>query len=186
MLSIEEISARMEIHEVLMRYVRGIDRRDADLLRSAYFPDAVDYRSYNPDPASPDEFAERAIVGFGETPEFSQHHMTNVAYDIDVEAGVADVESYVLVFHPVGPATALTLQPADGGTHVRFAGARYVDRFECRDGEWRIARRACVVDWARADLYGDEEPVLSRHLGGLGPAVGDADPVRRLSRRAGE
>ena len=29
-----------------------------------------------------------------------------------------------------------------------FAG-RYVDRFERRDGEWRIARRTVVHDWSR-------------------------------------
>jgi len=184
MLNLAEISARMEIHEALMRYVNGIDRRDPDLLRSAYFDDAVDYRSYHPSHSSPADFAERAVVGFGETPEYSQHHMTNVTYDIEVEAGVADVESYVLVFHPIGPHTARTLRPEDGGSYVRFAGARYLDRFECRDGEWRIARRACVVDWARTDLYGDPAPVLSEHLGGLAPGTREADPVRQLSRHA--
>ncbi|WP_328394070.1 nuclear transport factor 2 family protein [Nocardia sp. NBC_00416] len=184
MLNIEEISARLEIHEVLMRYVRGIDRRDAELLQSAYFPDAVDVRSYSDIDTSPADFAERAIEGFGATPEFSQHHMTNVHYDIDCARGIADVESYVLVFHPVGPHTSRTLRPADGESCVRFAGARYFDRFECRDGEWRIARRACVVDWSRTDLYGQEDPVLSQRLGGLAPAVGAADPSRRLSRHS--
>jgi hypothetical protein len=33
---------KQEIHEVLMRYCRGIDRCDAELLRSVYHADAVD------------------------------------------------------------------------------------------------------------------------------------------------
>ncbi|MFE0752134.1 nuclear transport factor 2 family protein [Gordonia sp. NPDC058843] len=176
MVSIEEVCARSEIHQVLMRYVRGVDRRDPDLLESAYFADAVDVRSYSPAETPPGALAARVIDGFGETPEFSQHHMTNVIYDIDCAAGVADVESYVLVFHPVGPETSQTLRPADGQSHVRFAGARYLDRFERRDDEWRIARRVCVVDWSRTDLFGDADPVLSQHLGGLAPGVRDADP----------
>ena len=28
-------------------------------------------------------------------------------------------------------------------------GGRYLDRFEKRDGEWRIARRRYVLDWSR-------------------------------------
>ena len=31
------------------------------------------------------------------------------------------------------------------------AGGRYVDRFERRHGEWRIAERTVVVDWQRID-----------------------------------
>ena len=40
-------------------------------------------------------------------------------------------------------------------------GLRYVDDFERRDGEWKIAARACVFEWSRID------PVLP---GGWTPA----------------
>ena len=30
-------------------------------------------------------------------------------------------------------------------------GFRYVDDFERRDGEWRIAFRLCTFDWTRTD-----------------------------------
>jgi hypothetical protein len=30
-------------------------------------------------------------------------------------------------------------------------GARYVDRYERRDGQWKIARRTVVHDWTRVD-----------------------------------
>jgi hypothetical protein len=33
---------KQEIHDVLMRYCRGIDRCDEELLRSVYHPDATD------------------------------------------------------------------------------------------------------------------------------------------------
>jgi hypothetical protein len=33
------------------------------------------------------------------------------------------------------------------------AAFRYVDDFERRDGEWRIACRICVVDWTRVDAH---------------------------------
>ena len=34
--------AREAIREVAFRYSRGVDRLDADVMRSAYWPDAVD------------------------------------------------------------------------------------------------------------------------------------------------
>ncbi len=33
---------KQEIHEVMMRYCRAIDRMDEELLRSVYHPDAID------------------------------------------------------------------------------------------------------------------------------------------------
>ena len=38
----EELADREAIRECLYRYSRGVDRLDADMLRSAYWPDAVD------------------------------------------------------------------------------------------------------------------------------------------------
>lgn len=181
-MDIEEIGARMEIYDVLNRYVRGVDRRDSELLQSAYFADAVDIRSYSPDELSPAQFAARVVQGFGEVPEMAQHHMTNVHYDIDLDRGVADIESYAICFHPVGPGTSLLLQPSDGETHVRFVGTRYVDRFERRDGEWRIARRVALIDWARSDLFGEPAPVLSEWREDLRPGYRGDDPSVLLSR----
>jgi len=152
--TLEEISAHLEIRDALTRYSRGCDRRDADLLRSAYFEDATDIRAYDAPDATPAQFAQRLIDGFGDLPQFSQHLVTNVTIDLDIKAGVARVESYMLAIHPVGPQTSLTLRPADGGTHLRLIGGRALDRFECRDGEWRIARRVMLVDWSREDLPG--------------------------------
>jgi hypothetical protein len=37
---------RWAIHDVLVRYCRGVDRLDADLVRSAYHSDAVEHGPY--------------------------------------------------------------------------------------------------------------------------------------------
>ena len=39
---VRELKDRQEIYDCLMRYCRGIDRLDRDMLLSAYHPDAVD------------------------------------------------------------------------------------------------------------------------------------------------
>ncbi|MCW3843595.1 nuclear transport factor 2 family protein, partial [Micromonospora yasonensis] len=40
-----ELADRQHIHEVVLRYCRGIDRLDLDLVRSAYHPDGVDHHT---------------------------------------------------------------------------------------------------------------------------------------------
>ena len=39
---LQRLVDRAEIHDCMARYVRGVDRGDAELMRSAYFPDAYD------------------------------------------------------------------------------------------------------------------------------------------------
>jgi hypothetical protein len=40
--TVGELKDRQDILDCLMRYSRGVDRLDRELLRSAYHPDAVD------------------------------------------------------------------------------------------------------------------------------------------------
>src|ERR1700688_3971356 len=40
--AIQTLIDKQAISDVLMRYCRAIDRRDADLLRKVYWPDAID------------------------------------------------------------------------------------------------------------------------------------------------
>ncbi|MFJ8439274.1 nuclear transport factor 2 family protein [Kitasatospora griseola] len=73
---------------------------------------------------------------------------TNLAVEVDEEAGTATARSYVTVFQSL---PELPLQPVVCG--------RYQDRFERRDGQWRFTERRF-----RATLVGD----VSRHLRGSG------------------
>ena len=61
---------------------------------------------------------------------------------------VADRESYYLALHPV-------LDQEAGNDNLQFTGGRYIDRFEQRDGEWKIAHRVCTIDWSRKYLLGE-------------------------------
>jgi 3-phenylpropionate/cinnamic acid dioxygenase small subunit len=74
----------------------------------------------------------------------TKHVTTNVAIEIDEEAGTAVSRSY---FTALQALPDLALQPIVSG--------RYQDRFERRDGRWRFVERR-----VRTDLVGD----VSRHL----------------------
>jgi hypothetical protein len=68
----------------------------------------------------------------------SQHTIGNIL--IRIHGDHADVESYYHGYHRLN----------DGVKHFdSIQAGRYVDRFEKRDDEWRIANRKVVVDWFR-------------------------------------
>src|SRR5438874_2764486 len=82
----------------------------------------------------------------------TKHVTTNVAIEVDENAGTAVSRSY---FTALQALPDLTLQPIVSG--------RYHDRFERRDGQWRFVQRH-----VRTDLLGD----VSRHLRGSGEDAG--------------
>lgn len=131
------IEDRMAITEVLHRYARAVDRKDFESLRRCYFPDAVDHHGGyvgTVDGLIEDIERRHRII------DSSMHFITNVIIDVEPSEDVADVESYCLCY---------LRQEAEIGssTHVlTTVKCRYVDRFERRDDEWRIADRVVVFD----------------------------------------
>ncbi len=81
---------------MLYRYCRGIDRRDYELVRSCYHPDATDdHGGYQ---GGVDGFIDYIKAGL---PRFEQtmHMIGNIPIDIDGD--VAQSEAYTLAFHRV-------------------------------------------------------------------------------------
>ena len=129
---------KQEIHEVLMRYCRGIDRCDAELLHSVYHPDATDdHGLFKGKAADFIPWALNALV----RDEGTSHYIANEL--IEVDGDVAHCESYLFGVH--------RRRDKNGSlTDLSFAG-RYADRFERRNGEWKIAHRQVVFDRSRID-----------------------------------
>ena len=69
-----------------------------------------------------------------------QHLLGSTYIEFGPQGDVAFVETYVWTFARV--------QQGDQRTDT-FTGGRLVDRFERRDGAWRIAHRRTVFDWNR-------------------------------------
>jgi len=142
---IREILDRQAITDVLHLYCRAIDRTDEDLLASVYHPDAIDdHGSFSGDAAA---FVARTIRRMREEYEASQHRISNIL--IELRGDVAFVESYVVAVHSLH------------NGRVEMAGARYVDRFDRREGSWKIARRLVLVDWDLTATSDEVSPHLS-------------------------
>ena len=135
---LDELEARVEIEDTIKRFVRGVDRQDWELARSTYHGDAIDEHGFFT--GGRDEFLA-FIARMHETQEHSMHVISNVLIDFTAR-DKAIVETYCLVFHRFG-ASAEGVAPGSHGIR-RFATSRYIDKFEARGGEWRVAHRTLV------------------------------------------
>ena len=81
---------------------------------------------------------ENVIVYDDGTPR-TKHVTTNIAIEVDEEAGTAVSRSYFIALQALPD---LALQPIVSGS--------YQDRFERRDGQWRFVERR-----VRTDLVGE-------------------------------
>jgi hypothetical protein len=116
-----------------------LDRRDWELLASAYHEDAHD--QHGAFVGTPRDFISY-VSGIMEEWDYSLHILD--LNNVEIDGDFADSECYVL----------FTQQRRDG-SGLDFGGGRYLDRLERRDGEWRIVARQVVIDWsARTQTQG--------------------------------
>lgn len=139
---------KLECIELVTRVARAIDRCDAALLKTLFHPDATD--DHGIFAGSAEEFIDwvmPVLAGMKRT----QHVIGQVLIEID--GNHAAGESYFIAHHAmIGP---------DGDIFMVAAG-RYLDRFERREGVWKIAHRQAVYDWssetALTDKYDRADP----------------------------
>lgn len=153
------------IRKVHLRYCRGVDRLDWDLVRSCYHPDAIDdHGEYVGGVEGFIDYCKAGTAQFLSTTHFTGNQL------VEVDGDRAWAEHYARAYHRV-PAGE------DGKPRDFAINCRYIDDMERRDGEWRIARRVVVVDADRVDPVAEswvpEEQMRGRR--------GRADPSYRAS-----
>ena len=162
--NLSSILDREQIRDCLARLARGEDRRDADLLSGAYWPDATDDHGI-----FVGTFKEYlAWVVPGAAAVLVTLHTLGQSL-IDLRGNGAVVETHVTAYHRINM-----------GAEERdvVIGGRYLDNLEKRGREWRIAKRTMLYDWVQdwgrsvdwsQGLLG--MPFLTKHS--LGSAFGD-------------
>lgn len=139
---------RLAIQEVIYRFCRAVDRSDLDQIPSLFHPDATDNHGlYEGDvPGLVEWLRERH-----KTISSAMHTVSNMLIDF-YAPDAALVESYLTVairYSAEGAAKMAAvsgLGAASGGPVDMVTYGRYVDQFERRGGEWKIARRVAVPD----------------------------------------
>ncbi len=145
-LSLQELSDRLEIQDLLTRYTVAIDRKDWSLLDRCFTPDAeLDYTSTpgGQKGAYPEvrKWLEAALSPFPMT----MHFISNSV--VEIEGDRAKARTYVI--NPMG------FPRKDGNLHIFTVGATYNDELVRTPEGWRIARR--VEEFAYMDGTFPEE-----------------------------
>jgi len=140
----EQLSDREAIRDVMFRYTHGVDRLDGDWMKSAFWPDAVD--EHGPHVGSAWEFVDHCMESHVRW-RSTMHCVFNHQIELEDDGVHARGEAYNVSY----------LFRADMPTAETWWG-RYLDRYEKRDGEWRILHRVCVHEATRT-LPASEMPL---------------------------
>jgi hypothetical protein len=134
--ALQRLLDEQAIRRLLVDYCRGVDRGDEALVASVYHPDATD--DHGRFKGTGFEFAAYAVSRLTERYQGTMHSITNTVIDF-AGPDLAHVESHVCARH---------WREDDDGSWMETFGGRYVDRFERRDGAWKIADRVVVHEWS--------------------------------------
>jgi SnoaL-like domain len=131
MLSLQEISDRLEIQQLMIDYSSAIDQRDYDRLDDVFTPDAyIDYRAMGGIDGRYPEVKAWLKPALGVFPHYC-HMIGNMA--IKVTGDTASART--ICFNP------MEVKLAENKTQVMFLGLWYVDKFVRTSKGWRIAER---------------------------------------------
>ncbi len=147
--TLQRLVDRANIEDVMLRYARGADRRNWELVRTTFHEDATDH--HGDFKGTRDEFIDWVSTSHASVAK-STHFLGNCLIEFGTD-DVAAVETYFIAVLRLGAEAeshrqmlvdnAASGKPDD--LRVEVIG-RYVDRFERREGAWRIARRRVVFD----------------------------------------
>jgi hypothetical protein len=130
-MSLQEISDRLEIQDLLVAYSHAIDTQDWDALDDVFTPDAfIDYSAFGGsagDLPSTKKFLANAMPNFA-----SFQHMVATS---KVTIHGDEAEGKTICHNP------MVIDTGNGNTHVFYCGLWYVDKFVRTPEGWRIKER---------------------------------------------
>lgn len=133
--SLNALLDKQAITENMLRYCRGCDRFDLELLKSVYWPEATDdHGAYS---GSAIQFAH-FVCETKHIYKALSHHISPVLIELDGDRAKAETYFLCMVVHN---------DQYEMGAAEYMIGGRYMDVCEKRAGEWKILRRTVIWDW---------------------------------------
>ncbi|MFT6276027.1 MAG: hypothetical protein ACJAZ0_002130 [Halioglobus sp.] len=149
---------KQAISDVIVTYARAIDRLDEAMLRSVFHPDAQHAHGFvgpssDPSlpskPGMPGDFVAYAFDVLN-THLRTHHQLGNILIELEGEHAYA--ESYFTAYHRMRPKGDPMAAENAYDTEMDFwVGGRYLDRFQKREGVWKLSHRNGLTDWMRTE-----------------------------------
>lgn len=132
--AVQGLLDKQALYELVIRYCRAVDRADAELFLTCYHADAHD--DHGRFKGRPADFLAHLKLGTMDPKNGPvQHSISNAVFSIEGDVAYGECYFQTRSITPEGQSTA--------------SFGRYVDRFERRNGEWRITLRRCILEYAR-------------------------------------
>ena len=141
-LDLQQISDRIEIEELLVRYSRALDHRRFEELEGVFTPDAefdAGGLGHPHGPAAIREMIEGTLTGLDAT----QHLVGKSAIEFAPDGDSAEVRTYLISQH--------IRESTPGPVKHYFLGGEYADRVVRTPDGWRIAYRRLDRMWKQGD-----------------------------------
>jgi hypothetical protein len=139
-LDLQQISDRIEIEELLVRYSRALDQREFDTLETLFTPDATFDGGSLGCPTGAAEI--RAMIEGTLSGLDATQHLVGKSL-IDLQGDEAEVRTYLISQH--------IRESAPGPVKHYFLGGEYADRVVRTPDGWRIAYRRLDRMWKQGD-----------------------------------
>lgn len=138
---LQELADKASIQDAIARYARAVDRGDWAGVRAAYHPDAHDdHGSYQGGVDGLINYLQVLLAGA----EGGMHMIGNCLIEL-ASPDLALAETY-FISQRLRPPTEADPECGPRDRICRLGWGRYIDRFERRGGEWRVARRIVAMD----------------------------------------
>jgi hypothetical protein len=142
---LRELLDRQEIYDRLMRYLRGIDRNDGELVQDAFWPDALVDHGHS-------KFRGEGIGAyFADVSKHATvnqtHFVMNIVYELNGDLATTEAQALYIA------ETERNSVP-----YLFCRCIRYIDRWEKREGVWRVFHRTVVETWNKIDAIVERYP----------------------------
>ena len=129
--TVQDLLDREAIRDVLLRYARGVDRKDLDLVAACFTPDAAYDGALGVGTVATALAAlHSAMARYAATMHFMPHQ------HIELHGDSATSETYAVAYHRLaGEPTLFTV------------GVRYLDELSRHGDRWLIHRRIVKTEW---------------------------------------
>jgi 3-phenylpropionate/cinnamic acid dioxygenase small subunit len=135
--AVRQLLDRAAIQDVMLRYARGVDRKDLDLVASCFLPDAS-YEGALGHGTIIDALARlrASMARYDSTMHFVGNQL------IEISGDSAQSETYAVAYHRLTEGNV---------TQLFTVGVRYLDELVRAGEQWRIRRRVVKTEWQRTD-----------------------------------
>ena len=138
--------AHEQIRQIAARYSHGVDRLNEAVMKSAYWPDAIDDHGVFVGNAM--EFCAMVVAShrrFDSTLHCNFNHLIEITSDTQATGEIYNV--------------AYIRSTVNGHPVLDTWFGRYIDNYECRNGEWRIRHRVCVHEGTKRETVTETMPI---------------------------